>query len=383
MVQSDIEIKSKCRICGGVVRNVATIEGYPFTGGPTIEKGKIVEVGAVRVGFCTCCQLCTLMAPEPEAITYDDSYRSSNLTAAVDEKTTFFLDFLKRSGIRRGSEVLEIGCYDGSLMLMIKRALKANVQGCEPCPVAERAEASGLKVVRERYDPKFFTKKSFDYVVMRNVLEHIPYPVSFMQSVGEVLKKGGAVVLDVPDGESRLDSGILGSIVPEHTNYFGEWSLIDVLSKAGFGKVNIECYSGGLRAKAALGGNERTIFPSKLSLLRKGEQLRKNRLQSIKDLLNETDRFCLFGANTCTLELIAAGVVELGRVKLVADDDELKWGKELINSSMLVETRDKIATGENVVVCSYYSQEYLAEFFLKRGCRVLCFYPEPHWRSCD
>lgn len=44
---------------------------------------------------------------------------------------------------------------------------------------------------------------SFDYVLARHVIEHVPDPRGFLQAIGRVLKPGGVVRIDTPNSRTR------------------------------------------------------------------------------------------------------------------------------------------------------------------------------------
>lgn len=84
-------------------------------------------------------------------------------------------------------------------------------------------------------------KEKFDLVILLHTLEHINSPVDFLASVKPFLKKGGRVVVEVPN----LDS-ILCELSPEykeffylyeHVSYFTQKTLALVLEKAGFHNI--------------------------------------------------------------------------------------------------------------------------------------------------
>ena len=78
--------------------------------------------------------------------------------------------------------------------------------------------------------------------------------MDFLANVRDVLSPKGFRILDVPDGDFRIANSILGSIVPEHPNYFGSMNLRRVLSASGFSDIDLRPYKGSLKAKAKKGG---------------------------------------------------------------------------------------------------------------------------------
>lgn len=386
----------KCRICNSRnVREFYTIPNYPITSGPVRAKGSgKVKLGNVSIGLCFDCGSSTLIEPDPNEIYYDSSYTSSNMAvslgAKIDEKMSGFLEFISESKLGKESKMLEIGCYDGSLMWQIKKRFSFDVYGCEPCSdVADIAiKKYGFRVEKEYFSSDVYGETFFDIVVFRNVLEHVSYPVEFLLNVWEVLSPKGLIILEVPDGEFRIANSILGSIVPEHPNYFGSACLQMVLSATGFRDIDIRVYKGGLRAKARKGSKHSLLKPGQSQIsavyktLKPGAKGSIEKYKEIRSLTEGLSNICFFGANTCTLELLATDSVNPKGVSYAIDDDPLKWGKEIVNFGIPVKPREfvKEIEGEKTfVICSYYSHERLFNFLnrnLKPPFKILRLYPE-------
>lgn len=386
----------KCKICDSKkIEKFYTIPNYPITGGPVVSKGfGKVKSGNVSIGFCFNCGSCTLIEPNPDEIYYDDTYTSSNMAvslgAKIDEKMSNFIKLISELKLGKDSKMLEIGCYDGSLMWQMKKRFGFDVYGCEPCSdVAEIAiEKYGFKVKKEYFSSNLYEKNFFDIIVFRNVLEHISNPVEFLANVREVLSPEGFIIIGVPDGEFRIANSILGSIVPEHPNYFGSTGLQMVLSASGFKKIDIRVYKGGLKAKAINGAkcgllkSEQRQISDVYEALKAGAEESIRKYKKIRSLTEGLSNIYLFGANTCTLELFATDSVNAKDVNYVIDDDPLKWGKEIVNFGISVKPREfveEIEGEKTFVVCSYYSHERLFNYLskkLKPPFKILRLYPE-------
>lgn len=381
----------RCRVCNSdAIKPVQTVSDYPIIAGPVVPKGYgKVRQGDVSVGMCMDCGLCQLTEPVPGEVVYDDMYSSSNMAvsmgAEVDSKTERFLLAVRSRGLEKGAKVLEIGCYDGSLMSIMKERFGLDVYGCDPCGMVDVAiKRFGDRVRKDCFTSALYREGEFDAVVFRNVLEHVVDPVAFLDDVWRVVKDGGPVILEVPDGRLRLESGILGSIVPEHVSYFGERTLRALLQACIMQDIVISSYRGGMiavgRRNPEPGGLPCTIPEDwSYTLFERaalGARHRGQRLEALSQSLSGVKNIWLFGANTCSLELLATGAVNPRHVVGVVDDDPLKWGRELVNYDLEVSTREDLPLeGEKaVVVCSYYSQDAISNY-------LRLVYPwEPPWK---
>jgi SAM-dependent methyltransferase len=141
--------------------------------------------------------------------------------------------------------LLDVGTHVGR-MLHLARNAGWQAEGIErnPRTAAFAAERTGLPIHRMNImDLAAIGIK--DAVVLTDVLEHIPDPVSVLRQVRSLLKAGGWVAVKVPCGTSQLfkqrlrhwcdtrhDPGIATNYV--HVNHFGARSLATALRRAGF-----------------------------------------------------------------------------------------------------------------------------------------------------
>lgn len=138
--------------------------------------------------------------------------------------------------------VLDIGCGDGGLCGELKRAGWPNVLGTDV------AETRVERARREHPDISFYcgaleeaaiARSSVDLAIMDNVIEHLPSPRSFLQTVRAYLRPGGRLLVITPNMESGNYRLLGARWTPElaphvHLFLFTPASLVRLLELAGF-----------------------------------------------------------------------------------------------------------------------------------------------------
>jgi len=109
------------------------------------------------------------------------------------------------SALPKGA-LLDVGCGSGEL-LDVARQLGWNAQGIELDHKAViTARLSGHRVTEGTYDLLEQYNNEFDCVVCSHVLEHIHEPLELLKLISKVLKKGGTLLLAVPNSKSFVRS---------------------------------------------------------------------------------------------------------------------------------------------------------------------------------
>lgn len=155
-----------------------------------------------------------------------------------------FLDLLKK---KKKARILDIGCGAGDLLLMLKEQGFEKAEGLDYSQKAKDfTEKRGLKITLcdiENETPLF--KEEFDVIVCGDILEHIFEPAFFLKKIKKFLRKGGWLLISVPNAGWYLN-GILLTFFPQllrlspafgvwtHCNQFTFFTLKRFLQDSGF-----------------------------------------------------------------------------------------------------------------------------------------------------
>jgi len=144
------------------------------------------------------------------------------------------------------ASVLEIGCATGDLLVPL-RDQGLDVAGIEMSPYASSVARQNFKLIVHTgtvFDAQF-EKESFDAVVMRQVIEHLPSPKAALQKTISFLKPGGFIFIRTENFDG-LEQHIFrtfwhGLDLPRHFYLFTPDTLSRLLGSVGF-EVRQICY---------------------------------------------------------------------------------------------------------------------------------------------
>ncbi len=148
-----------------------------------------------------------------------------------------YLDMCGQYGVTGGS-LFDVGAATG-FFLILARARGFTVSGVEMSQFATQvAQKKGLAVSVGDMLSQHIPHNTHDVVTMFDVIEHMTQPFEEINEVYRILKPGGLVVVNTPNGQSLLARLLKTSwhlvVPPEHLFYFSPQNLSEYLSRHGF-----------------------------------------------------------------------------------------------------------------------------------------------------
>lgn len=198
---------------------------------------------------CTNCELVFLWPrPTEEELDryYVELYRKDYAEPPVQGRYRADLDEA-RMRVRRllpllqpNTHLLEVGCGSGAFLEAV-RPYVADVLGVEPDAESRDwiEEHMGLSVMT-RVDNALREGKTFDFVVLFHVLEHVPDPVRFLFGLSQLLGPDGKLVVEVPNVDDvlvavyQIPAYLRFYYQKTHLYYFSKSTLGKIFEKAGF-----------------------------------------------------------------------------------------------------------------------------------------------------
>ena len=177
-------IKMICRNCQNEIKITFIDLGFaPYSNEylNEIDLSKYEKHYPLKVMLCNSCWLVqTAYYEKSEDLFKEDySYQSSTSTYWLEHANSFVNKIIKKLELSENSFVIEIASNDGYLL---KNFVEKNIPclGIEPAKkVAELAEKSGVKTVKEFFTSKLSreileTNKKPNLIIGNNVLAHVP-----------------------------------------------------------------------------------------------------------------------------------------------------------------------------------------------------------------
>ena len=202
-----------------------------------------------KIVRCLTCGLVYAIPKGPVGDIVKDYVEMADPEYAAEEKgrrrqAQIILRFIGQS--KGGGKLLDIGCGPGFFLAEAK-AQGWRGQGVDLSGWAKKTamERFGVEVFQGALAEARFPSKSFDAVVMNDVIEHLEDPKSALQEIRRILKNDGILYISTPDIDSVLSRALGGGwwgINKYHLYYFSRETLEKMFSEVGLKSVRYGSY---------------------------------------------------------------------------------------------------------------------------------------------
>jgi SAM-dependent methyltransferase len=139
--------------------------------------------------------------------------------------------------LTHGSKVLDIGSGHGYMFKTIRnKGFKdMNFFATDPSPIClQELRKLGVNAFDSS---KEISERNFDLITLGQVLEHVPNPNSFFQSIVELVKEGGYIYIDVPDRDDTHKT-----LLEPHTLFYSNTSLLKLAARLNLSVVHLTSF---------------------------------------------------------------------------------------------------------------------------------------------
>jgi len=247
---ADRSLACSCPLCGSSGPHPAIVHyRAPYRDNPPRN--------LLRCGGCRSMFLDDLSAPphiEDSPAVRDHINFYVELSAGID----VMADLLYKVGTRGVRNYLEIGCGFGFVLDFARHAFGWRVAGVDPGIIARTGQKElDLEIAADYVTPGYdFGGRRFDLILCSEVVEHVPAPGPFLETLKRGLTDAGVLLLTTPDADRvhpETPSSLLLPILQPgfHLVLFTRQSLEHALRRAGF--THIEVWEEGATLTAVSG----------------------------------------------------------------------------------------------------------------------------------
>lgn len=174
----------------------------------------------------------------------------TNYYKEMDKRIQYSFNNIKKH-ISKKDRILDVGCYTGELLFLLRENGYKNITGFDPSPYAAKLAKKwyGLDiVVGSAFDD--LDLGEFDFIILTHVMEHIKDLKLFINKIASYLAKGGKIYIESPNAANFFISQS-NKYLPEHQepfqqfsvehiNFYTKTSLMNLMKNSGFDKVSLK-----------------------------------------------------------------------------------------------------------------------------------------------
>lgn len=233
------EVQPLCTGCGSpslsealTIADQPVILNYRF---PTPEASAAVPRRPISLRECQACGLIFNAAFDQAAVPYDEHYENrqshseafARHTAKIARMITAVLE-------TKTPRILELGCGKGEFLQDLVRFCSGTGEGWDTSYEGP-ATTENITFFKEYLTPQA-NRGSFEAIVCRHVIEHVPTIGQFLHDLADIAAASGEpyVFLETPRLEWILEHKSAWDVFYEHCNYFSERALSNLCQSAGF-----------------------------------------------------------------------------------------------------------------------------------------------------
>jgi predicted SAM-dependent methyltransferase len=239
---------------------------------------------------------------------------------------------------------------------------------CEVNPNMDITPPKNVVVIKEFFENISNIEKS-DVVIHSHLLEHIVDPLGNLSKTYEILNDDGLLIFSVPNLESilKLNQSPNAVLHFEHTFYFSEEMMKEVLRSSGFEVIDIKKFESHSVFFKCRKTKQTPIDTDKLKIMNEGTSnlflsnfnLFKNKIEVINEKLmslHNSDVF-LYGCHISSQFLINIGL-NTERIQNILDNSDSKFEKRLYGTDLVTKSPLSIKMLKDPIVITSHMSIY-------------------------
>lgn len=356
------KFRKNCVICSSEkINNIIELKKMPvFMGANKGFPNEYSDMTFQSCGECANVQIKEIIDPN---ILYLDNHNIDTVGKTWEQHYKEFSNFIKND--IKNKNILEIG--DPSYKISRYVSNMSNEWNIvEINPNKKIKKPLKVNVINKYFDDKFEINQSIDVVIYSHVLEHIIDPISNLQHIFRILKNNGKLIFSVPNLYEilKLNGSPNSALHFEHTFFYTEQSMIDLLKKCGFETIEIQKY------------NKHSLFfkciktkPSDIEIKHKENikdifiatyQKYKDKVLETNEIIKSKKNIYLYGCHVSSQFIINIGLNEK-KIKYILDNSKSKNNYKLYGTELTTKQPSILKNEDSPIVILFHTGIYSSE----------------------
>lgn len=319
-------------------------------------------------------------------------YLNSKIFKSNDKKTYYS----KEMGVRlnhslknilktltnKNARILDVGCYTGELLDLLKKKGYRHLTGVDPAPVA-------VKIAKERYGIKVIESNlldgkvngQYDYIIITHVMEHIKDLRKFLSAIIVLMAPGCKIYIESPDAHNFFFTES-SQYLPEHQeayqqfslehiNFYTKISLYNLMVSSGFSKVSLESQVSVIAILASTWERPRLLRDDWIATAMKTYlEGSKDKLAEVNKVIEKVvknkSKIYIWGAGGHTQKMLSLTNLMKAKIEAFIDSDPSYNGGRLINLPIISPDDLKDREKYPILISSKGYQKQIADEIKKR-----------------
>ena len=193
----------------------------------------------LAVNLCADCYHLQLTHTVDPKVIYSNYLYVAGTSKTLKDYSEWFAGYVVESMDRQTSNVLDIGCNDGTQLDCFK-TYNLNTFGIDPAENIHPTSSLKHDVICDYFGPHIVDKVhyNFDAITAQNVFAHNPNPLEFLQTVKRLMSEHTLVYIQTSQANMVLNNEF-DTIYHEHINFFNINSMNELAKRAGLHLIDV------------------------------------------------------------------------------------------------------------------------------------------------
>ena len=291
-------------------------------------------------------------------------YRTSLSPLMIDHMKNKFLKN-KNDLIKKKSNILDIGCNDGTFLNFFKKFRNVNLYGVDPSAEKfKQYHSKKINLIVDYFQRNKIRKKfkdiNFDLITSFAMFYDIEDPNSFCKDINKLLTKNGKWILEISYFPLLLQNLTYDQICHEHVTYYTLTTFENIIKKNGLKVLdfNLNSINGG--SIEIICSKKRSNFSPNIKKINSQKNFEKNinfksyqnfnnRISNVKKTLNlflekNKGRVIGYGASTKGNIVLNHCGIDSKKLRYICDANPYKFNRFTPGSNIKIISKQKMRT---------------------------------------